>query len=63
MKCVNIKLWDILGCFHYILNAPRRSITLMTLPGTISVTNISSWLMVERRKLPYKVKSREKIMV
>ena len=24
MKCVNIKLWDIRGCFHYILNAPRR---------------------------------------
>ena len=23
MKCVNIKLWDILGCFHYILNVPR----------------------------------------
>ena len=23
MKCVNIKLWDIPGCFHYILNAPR----------------------------------------
>ena len=23
MKFVNIKLWDILGCFHYILNAPR----------------------------------------
>ena len=23
MKCVNIKLWDILGCFHYILNTPR----------------------------------------
>ena len=23
MKCVNIKLWDILGCFHYMLNAPR----------------------------------------
>ena len=23
VKCVNIKLWDILGCFHYILNAPR----------------------------------------
>ena len=23
MKCVDIKLWDILGCFHYILNAPR----------------------------------------
>ena len=23
MMCVNIKLWDILGCFHYILNAPR----------------------------------------
>ena len=23
MNCVNIKLWDILGCFHYILNAPR----------------------------------------
>ena len=24
-KCVNRKLWDILGCFHYILNAPRMS--------------------------------------
>ena len=24
-KCVNIKLWDILGCFHYILNPPRTS--------------------------------------
>ena len=23
IKCVNIKHWDILGCFHYILNAPR----------------------------------------
>ena len=23
MKCVNIKLWYILGYFHYILNAPR----------------------------------------
>ena len=23
MKSVNIKLWDILGCLHYILNAPR----------------------------------------
>ena len=23
MKCVNIKLWDILGCFQYILNPPR----------------------------------------
>ena len=25
MKCVNIKLWDIVGCFHNILNAPRTS--------------------------------------
>ena len=24
MKCLNIKLWDLLGCFHYILNAPRK---------------------------------------
>ena len=23
MKRVSIKLWDILGCFHYILNAPH----------------------------------------
>ena len=23
MKWVNIKLWDILSCFHYILNALR----------------------------------------
>ena len=27
MKCVNIKLWDILGCFHYILNPPRTFIS------------------------------------
>ena len=26
MKCVNIKLRDILGCFHYILNPPRMSV-------------------------------------
>ena len=24
MKCVNITLWDILGCFHYIFKAPRN---------------------------------------
>ena len=24
VKCVNIKLWDILGCLHYILNAPCK---------------------------------------
>ena len=24
MKCVNVKLWDLLGCFHNILNAPRN---------------------------------------
>ena len=29
MKSVNIKLRDILGCFHYILDAPRnRTMTL-----------------------------------
>ena len=26
IKCVNIKLWNILGCYHYILNAPRSII-------------------------------------
>ena len=26
MKCANIKLWDLLGFFHYILNAPRMYI-------------------------------------
>ena len=25
MKCVNIKLQDILDCFHYILNPPRTA--------------------------------------
>ena len=28
IKCVNIKLWDILGSFHYILNAPRKTLKL-----------------------------------
>ena len=30
MKCVNIKLWDILGCFHYILNAPRKAMNIIS---------------------------------
>ena len=29
MKCVNIKLWDILGCFHYILNDPRMYVIFL----------------------------------
>ena len=29
MKCVNIKLWDILGCFHYILNAYYAKLMFM----------------------------------
>ena len=29
MKCVNIKLWDILGWFHYILNPPRMAKILL----------------------------------
>ena len=33
MKCVNIKLWDILGCFHYILNAPRIPNTYYRIPN------------------------------
>ena len=48
MKCVNIKLWDILGCFHYILNAPRTSNSLSTVNCTeneienlINVLNIN----------------------
>ena len=31
LKCVNIKLLDILGCFHYILNAPRTLMCLLHL--------------------------------
>ena len=32
MKCVNVKLWDyILGCFHCVLNAPRK---LTAMAGT-----------------------------
>ena len=29
MKCVNIKLWDILDCFHYKLNAPRKVVKVV----------------------------------
>ena len=28
MKCVNIKLWEDVSCFHYILNAPRSNIPM-----------------------------------
>ena len=51
MKCVNIKLWDFLGCFHYILNAPRKwfalylhrdvSHTYMQQPHFISCIGVS----------------------
>ena len=29
MKCINIKLWDILGCFHYILCTQDNNISIM----------------------------------
>ena len=32
MKCVNIKLWIILGCFHYILKAPRTMYLMFKFP-------------------------------
>ena len=31
MKCVNIKLLDLLGCFHYILNAPRTTFKIYSM--------------------------------
>ena len=37
MKCVNIKLWDILGCFHYILNPPRKNIGSCVDPNPLRV--------------------------
>ena len=48
MNCVNIKFWDILGCFHYILNAPRilthtsnakcfRNVTLINIRGLAEI--------------------------
>ena len=36
MKCVNIKLWDLLYCFHYILNAPRTVYVQNNLPTEFS---------------------------
>ena len=51
MKCVSINLWDILGCFHYILNAPRSiAIILMGKRELVALLNLSSWclMMVER---------------
>ena len=45
MKCVNIKLWDILGCFHYIVNAPRSYVyskyQYFFMTGFISKTEIT----------------------
>ena len=38
MKCVNIKLSGILGCFHYILNAPRIVPLYVVLFQFISIT-------------------------
>ena len=43
MKCVNIKLWDILGCFHYILNAPR--ICVHTIKKLLDVYFECSWIL------------------
>ena len=37
MKCVNIKLWYILGCFHYILNAPRKFTNLNSVDSKYSL--------------------------
>ena len=52
MKCVNIKLWDILGCFHYILNAPRISNNVNFMLWTKKKINITkgknSYIMQKR---------------
>ena len=40
MKCVNIKLWDLLGCFHYILNAPRMLYSCFTENAYHSISSI-----------------------
>ena len=37
MKCVNIKLWDILGFFRYILSAPRKAFEKSTFQKSIDI--------------------------
>ena len=53
MKCVSIKLWDILCCFHYILNAPRTharfSMNMYLLLG-ICVCMLHKYIRVEVSK-------------
>ena len=50
IKCENIKHWDILGCFHYILSAPRIhssfAIILMEKRGMVTLLSLSFWCLV-----------------
>ena len=45
MKCVSIKLWDLLGCFHYILNAPRRNRRPFGLLSSCTVARARFWFV------------------
>ena len=44
MKCVNIKLLDLLACFHYILNAPHTCIV----NGTTVISDILAMTLFSR---------------
>ena len=51
MKCVNIKLLDLLGCFHYILNAPRIRHLRSHIDPVVSVSNIYAKINVYEIKI------------
>ena len=49
MKCVNIKLWDILGCFNYILYAYHAK--LMSMKGLEVIFDLLTQFKVSDGKL------------
>ena len=63
MKCINIKLWDILGCFHYILNAPRTNVEVSKVRTTsYFVSTCTIFVDTRSRHLPaniYNVTTRD----
>ena len=51
IKCVNIRFCDILGCFHYILNAPRTMNNLKVIWASTR-ENLSSGVCKQQRRRP-----------
>ena len=58
MKRVNIELWDLLGCFHYILNAPRTRMFTCIIKTFCKVENCLKMSNYRHKSIKIKYKAK-----